>query len=72
MLSDKPGLEVLRLFHLDESRHTALPDNYFKAFPMTAWEAKSPGARMSRLVTGPMKQSRRDVMYRALSSPNTF
>jgi hypothetical protein len=25
-----PGLEVLRLFHLDEARHTALPANYFK------------------------------------------
>ncbi len=50
LLSDKPGLEILRLFHLDESRHTALPDNYFKEFPMTAWEAKNPAARMSRLL----------------------
>lgn len=50
MLSDKPGLEVLRLFHLDESRHTALPDNYFKEFPMSAWQAKNPAARVSRLL----------------------
>ncbi|MCC6555652.1 MAG: hypothetical protein IT372_22040 [Polyangiaceae bacterium] len=50
LLSDKPGLEVLRLFHLDESRHTALPDNYFKEFPMTAWEKGSPRARIERLI----------------------
>jgi hypothetical protein len=50
LLSDKPGLEVLRMFHLDESRHTALPDNYFREFPMTAWQKKNPRARMSRLV----------------------
>ncbi|MFI5301543.1 MAG: hypothetical protein ACHREM_25930 [Polyangiales bacterium] len=49
LLSDKPGLEILRLFHLDESRHTALPDNYFKEFPMTAWERHNPRARVSRL-----------------------
>lgn len=49
MFSDKPGLEVLRLFHLDESRHTALPDNYFKEFPMTAWERGNPRARFARL-----------------------
>ncbi|MEI8255530.1 MAG: hypothetical protein WCJ30_07635 [Deltaproteobacteria bacterium] len=49
MFSDKPGLEVLRLFHLDESRHTALPDNYFKEFPMTAWQSKNPRARVARL-----------------------
>jgi hypothetical protein len=45
LLADKPGLEVLRLFHLDESRHTALPDNYFKEFPMTAWQRSNPRAR---------------------------
>lgn len=49
MLSDKPGLEVLRLFHLDESRHTALPDNYFREFPMTEWQKKNPMARAARL-----------------------
>ncbi len=49
LLADKPGLEVLRMFHLDESRHTALPDNYFKEFPMTAWERHNPRARISRL-----------------------
>lgn len=49
LLSNKPGLEVLRMFHLDESRHTALPDNYFKEFPMTAWQRNNPRARLSRL-----------------------
>jgi hypothetical protein len=33
MLESLPGLDVLRLFHLDESRHTALPANYFKEHP---------------------------------------
>ncbi|MBI2388081.1 MAG: hypothetical protein HYV09_00570 [Deltaproteobacteria bacterium] len=50
LLSDKPGLEVLRLFHLDESRHTALPDNYFREFPLTEWQKRNPAARVSRLV----------------------
>ena len=27
LLNHLPGLEVLRLFHLDESRHTGLPSN---------------------------------------------
>lgn len=49
LLSDKPGLEVLRLFHLDESRHTALPDNYFKEFPLSRWASRSPRARWKRL-----------------------
>jgi hypothetical protein len=49
LLSDKPGLEVLRLFHLDESRHTALPDNYFKEFPLSEWQRRSPLARAARL-----------------------
>ena len=44
-----PGLEVLRMFHLDESRHTALPGNYFKEFPMTRWQQRSPRARLRRL-----------------------
>ncbi|MBW2445219.1 MAG: hypothetical protein JRG83_04780 [Deltaproteobacteria bacterium] len=34
-LSVLPGLEILKLFHLDESRHTALPNNYFADKPMT-------------------------------------
>jgi hypothetical protein len=49
LLADKPGLEVLRLFHLDESRHTALPDNYLREFPMSAWEKRSPLSRMERM-----------------------
>ena len=35
LFSTFPGLEILRLFHLDESRHTALPSNYFSEKPMT-------------------------------------
>ena len=49
MMSHMPGLEVLRLFHLDESRHTALPVNYFKEFPLTKWQRKSPAAKIRRL-----------------------
>ena len=44
-----PGLEVLWLFHLDESRHTALPGNYFAEFPMTRWQKRNPAARLRRL-----------------------
>ena len=50
LLSDKPGLEVLRLFHLDESRHTALPDNYLREFPLTDWQRKDPRARLRRFL----------------------
>ncbi len=50
LLADKPGLEILRLFHLDESRHTALPANYFKEFPLSTWASKSPSRRMSRFM----------------------
>jgi hypothetical protein len=50
LLSDKPGLEVLRLFHLDESRHTALPDNYLREFPLTDWQKKDPRGRFRRLM----------------------
>ncbi|MBX3129065.1 MAG: hypothetical protein KF718_20280 [Polyangiaceae bacterium] len=48
-LSTLPGLEVLRLFHLDESRHTALPANYFKEFPMSARQRSSARSRLRRL-----------------------
>ncbi len=51
MMSTMPGLEILKLFHLDESRHTALPWNYFKEFPMTEWEKKNPMAKLRRFVT---------------------
>lgn len=44
-----PGLEVLRMFHLDESRHTALPHNYFHDFPMTRWEMYNPVAIAKRI-----------------------
>lgn len=49
LLSTHPGLEVLRLFHLDESRHTALPANYFKEFPMKARDAMSRRRQLSRM-----------------------
>jgi hypothetical protein len=49
MLSTLPGLELLRLFHLDESRHTALPVNYFKEFPLSPWQRYGPTARLRRL-----------------------
>ena len=49
MMSHLPGLEVLRLFHLDESRHTALPVNYFSEFPMSRWQRYSPAAQLRRL-----------------------
>ena len=48
MLSPLPGLDVLRLFHLDESRHTALPVAYFGEFPMTARERWNPIGRARR------------------------
>ena len=50
LLSDKPGLEVLRLFHLDESRHTALPDNYLREFPLSELQKKDPRGRLRRLL----------------------
>jgi hypothetical protein len=49
MMSELPGLEVLRLFHLDESRHTALPHNYFQEFPMSWWQKHNPRAQAHRL-----------------------
>jgi hypothetical protein len=50
MLECLPGMEVLRLFHLDESRHTALPMNYFKEFPMTARQGRTALGRTRRLL----------------------
>ena len=49
MMSNMPGLEILRLFHLDESRHSALPVNYLSEFPMTWWQKNSPARRINRL-----------------------
>ncbi len=49
MMAHFPGLELLRLFHLDESRHTALPVNYFAEFPMSSWQSNNPVARLNRL-----------------------
>lgn len=48
MLGHLPGLEVLRLFHLDEARHTALPVNYLAEFPLTRWQKANPVARWRR------------------------
>ncbi len=49
-LASFPELDVLRLFHLDESRHTALPHNYFHDFPMTEWEKRNPITTTRRLL----------------------
>lgn len=47
-LSKFPGLEVLEMFHLDESRHCALPTNYLKTTPLTWWERNNPAAMVRR------------------------
>jgi len=49
MMSTLPGLEILRMFHLDESRHTGLPANYLKEFPLTRWQMISPFQQAHRL-----------------------
>ena len=49
ILSDMPCLEIPKMFHRDESRHTALPTNYLAEFPLTWWQRKRPFARMRRL-----------------------
>ena len=49
LMSELPGLEILRLFHLDESRHTALPPNYTREFPLSWWQRNNPRARLRRL-----------------------
>ena len=49
MLGHLPGMEILSLFHLDESRHTALPINYHKEFPLSRWEMHSPTRRWRRM-----------------------
>lgn len=51
MMSQMPGLEILKLFHRDESRHTALPGNYLKEFPLGWWQQNNPANRTRRLVT---------------------
>lgn len=50
LMGDMPGLEVLRLFHLDESRHTGLPGNYLKEFPLSERDQKSLVKRWKRLL----------------------
>jgi hypothetical protein len=42
-------MDILRLFHLDESRHTALPANYFREFPLAAPPHGDRRGRMRRL-----------------------
>ena len=48
-LSHLPGLDVLRLFHQDEARHTALPLNYLREHPLSAWRRHAPLQRLNRL-----------------------
>ncbi len=50
LLGSLPGLEVLSLFHLDESRHTALPSNYFAEKPMTRRQSKGFVRKIRRLL----------------------
>lgn len=49
MFGEMPGLEVLKMFHLDESRHCALPVNYFDEMPMTWWQKNNPISQVRRL-----------------------
>ncbi|MBT6434289.1 MAG: hypothetical protein HOK97_19025 [Deltaproteobacteria bacterium] len=49
VMASFPGLEILRNFHLDESRHTALPGNYLREFPLTYWQKHSPIRKLKRL-----------------------
>ncbi|PJB37278.1 MAG: hypothetical protein CO108_21525 [Deltaproteobacteria bacterium CG_4_9_14_3_um_filter_63_12] len=49
MLAELPGLDVLHMFHLDESRHTAVPVSYLKDFPLRKWQRLSPLARLNRV-----------------------
>lgn len=49
MFAHFPGMEILRQFHLDEARHTALPRNYFQEAPMSRWQRRNPLSRMRRL-----------------------
>lgn len=49
-LSKYSGLEVLQMFHLDESRHCALPTNYLKTQPLTWWEKNNPASMVKRFM----------------------
>jgi hypothetical protein len=49
MMSHLPGLQILRLFHLDESRHTGIPSNYFKEFPLSRFAHLNPKTQLDRL-----------------------
>jgi hypothetical protein len=37
------------MFHLDESRHTALPHNYFHEFPLSSWQKYNPVSMVRRV-----------------------
>ncbi len=44
-----PGLEdVLKMFHLDESRHSAFPQSYTKESPLSFLERHSPARQLAR------------------------
>lgn len=49
MMSHLPGLQILRLFHLDESRHTGIPNNYFKEFPLSRFAHLNPKTQLDRM-----------------------
>lgn len=50
-LSSYPCMDFLRMFHLDESRHTGLPHTYFESFPMTTWQKVNPVTMSLRMAT---------------------
>jgi hypothetical protein len=49
LVSDWPGMEIIRLFHRDEARHAAMPSNYLASFPLPDKEQNSLRARVRRL-----------------------
>lgn len=49
MMSHLPGLQILRLFHLDESRHTGIPSSYFREFPLSRYAHLNPKTQLDRI-----------------------
>jgi len=48
LIADAPHLDILRLFHMDEARHAALPLHYFKDFPLDDVDSHSARAKVRR------------------------
>jgi hypothetical protein len=49
LVSNWPGMEIIRLFHRDEARHAAMPSNYLASFPLPDKEQNSLRAQIKRL-----------------------